>query len=68
MKLHIDKERCKSCEYCVYYCPKKVLSIDKKEFTKTGYNPVQLIESEVKKCNLCGTCYTVCPDYVFEIK
>jgi len=66
MKLHIDKERCKSCEYCIYFCPKKVLQIDKKQFTQTGYNPVILVDE--KKCSLCGICYTVCPDCVFEIK
>jgi len=66
MKLYIDVERCKACELCIFYCPKKVLKLDSEKFNKSGYNPVKLTDE--KNCNLCGICYTVCPDCVFEIR
>ena len=61
----IDKEKCKDCGLCIYYCPKKCLS-KSKSFNKFGYNPAELMT--VEKCNSCGTCYIVCPDCAITIE
>lgn len=31
---------------------------------RKGYNTMEIDE---EKCTKCGSCYTVCPDYVYEI-
>jgi len=64
-KLVIYEERCKNCLYCVINCPRKALSVDKKSMNTKGYPPVQVDNSS---CILCGVCFSVCPDYAFEIK
>ncbi|UQZ89972.1 oxidoreductase [Deltaproteobacteria bacterium Smac51] len=56
-------ERCKGCHYCLSACKKGALSVS--EFTnKKGH---KAIEANAEKCVACGSCFTVCPDYVFEL-
>ena len=62
--LCIEKERCKSCEFCIIECPKNALRISD-NLNSDGHNYVEVIE---ENCNCCGLCYVVCPDGVFEIK
>jgi len=63
-KITINKELCKGCELCVFYCPKKCLKLAD-EFNSAGHHPVILIKPE--DCIYCGVCYIMCPDYVFSI-
>ncbi len=56
-------DRCKGCLYCSITCPEEALSVSS-EVNEKGYN-VMVIDHD--KCTTCGTCYTVCPDYVYEI-
>lgn len=60
MVQHLD--RCKGCGFCVRECPKKALSFSE-EVNRKGY-AVAVIDTAL--CVACATCYTVCPDYVFE--
>ena len=62
--LHLEKERCKSCEFCVVECPQDAL-VTSENLNNGGYNYVDVNE---EKCNCCGLCYIVCPDGVFEIR
>ena len=62
-KLHINITRCKGCGFCIEACPKKALSFSGKINAK-GNDTVAVDE---ERCILCGSCYTMCPDYVFEI-
>ncbi|MEG2171750.1 MAG: 4Fe-4S binding protein [Desulfovibrionaceae bacterium] len=55
-------ERCKGCGFCIRECPQKALSFSE-EVNKKGYAVVAI---DTTLCVACGTCYTVCPDYVFE--
>lgn len=64
-ELIIHEERCKSCQYCIKHCPKKALRVSNDHVNEKGYATVQV---DLAACILCGMCFTVCPDYVFEIK
>lgn len=62
MKLYV--ERCKACKYCLLACRKDAISVSDLINSK-GF---QVIKVDEQKCNYCGSCYTFCPDYVFEIR
>ncbi|HHT70212.1 MAG TPA: 4Fe-4S binding protein [Firmicutes bacterium] len=59
----VKSEWCKGCYYCINACPKKAIS-KSGVMNKQGYEYVQVDED---KCISCGICFTVCPDFVFEI-
>lgn len=62
-KIVMSTERCKGCLLCVSVCPVKALS-PSGELGEKGYETVKVDEG---KCIQCGSCYRMCPDYVFEI-
>ena len=44
-------------------CPTKAISISD-HVNKKGYAEIQV---DQEKCVGCGSCYRMCPDYVFEV-
>ncbi|SHI42686.1 2-oxoglutarate ferredoxin oxidoreductase subunit delta [Dethiosulfatibacter aminovorans DSM 17477] len=62
-RLITNVESCKSCRYCEDNCPKDAIRVNG-EINSKGY-PTVVVDHE--KCIVCGICYNVCPDYVFEI-
>jgi 2-oxoglutarate ferredoxin oxidoreductase subunit delta len=54
----IKQERCKGCNICVSFCPKKVLKLD-------TLGKVQVIDGEA--CIACGQCELRCPDYAIYV-
>ena len=62
-KAYVESGRCKACELCMSYCPKKAISMTN-HLNAAGYKYVAVDE---EKCIGCGICYTVCPDMVFTI-
>lgn len=62
-KVILHVERCKGCLYCSIACPVQAISVSD-NVNRKGYNTMEIDE---EKCTKCGSCYTVCPDYVYEI-
>lgn len=59
-EIHIIKDRCKGCGFCVEFCPKKGLEISE-EFNTKGYHPPHVKNPDA--CIACGLCTILCPDF-----
>jgi 2-oxoglutarate ferredoxin oxidoreductase subunit delta len=59
-EIHIIKDRCKGCGFCVEYCPKDVLEMSE-EFNIKGYHPPRIKNEE--ECLYCQLCETICPEF-----
>jgi 2-oxoglutarate ferredoxin oxidoreductase subunit delta len=62
--IHIKKDRCKGCGFCVEYCPKDVLELSV-EFNVKGYHPPQVKNEE--DCVYCQLCETICPEFAIFV-
>lgn len=56
-KVEIIPELCKSCGYCIRFCPQKVLDYGKK-VNSHGYAYVEPVNQE---CIGCCSCARMCP-------
>lgn len=63
-KIEVLAERCKSCGYCVKFCPKGILAIGKKANSK-GYEYVECTDPEA--CIGCAICGRMCPDGAIDV-
>ena len=62
--IHINKDRCKGCGFCVEYCPRDVLELSV-EFNVKGYHPPQVKNEE--DCVYCQLCETICPEFAIFV-
>ena len=62
--IHINKDRCKGCGFCVEYCPRDVLELSE-EFNIKGYHPPRIIKED--ECCYCQLCETICPEFAIFI-
>ena len=63
-KLVINANFCKSCGYCVMFCPKKILKIGE-EINANGYPYV--CQTEPEQCIGCAICCSMCPEGAIEL-
>lgn len=63
-EIHIIKDRCKGCGFCVEFCPKKVLELSK-EFNIKGYHPPYVQNPE--ECRECHLCEIICPEFAIYV-
>ncbi|MGB9740706.1 MAG: 4Fe-4S dicluster domain-containing protein [Candidatus Bathyarchaeia archaeon] len=63
-EIHIIKDQCKGCGYCIQYCPKKVLE-ESNEINARGVHPPRVVDES--KCILCSFCTSVCPDFAIFV-
>ncbi|QYR64067.1 4Fe-4S dicluster domain-containing protein [Fusobacterium animalis] len=62
-KIEIISERCKSCGYCIKFCPKNVIAMGKNVNSK-GYEYVEVINENCIGCAICGR---ICPDGAIDV-
>jgi 2-oxoglutarate ferredoxin oxidoreductase subunit delta len=58
--VHVDRERCKGCAFCIEFCPTHALALDT-GFNAKGYHPPVLARPD--DCNGCDLCGLYCPDF-----
>jgi 2-oxoglutarate ferredoxin oxidoreductase subunit delta len=63
-EIHIIKERCKGCGFCVEYCPRDVLELST-EFNTKGYHSPQVVKEDA--CVHCGLCEMLCPEFAIFV-
>lgn len=55
-------ERCKGCEICIHFCPKKVLQVSEVTNAK-GYHVPEVAPGKETACVHCQFCTLVCPEF-----
>jgi len=59
-EIHIIRDRCKGCGFCVEYCPRDVLELSG-DFNVKGYHPPYVKDGD--SCAYCRLCEMICPDF-----
>jgi len=57
-------DRCKSCGWCIEYCPKGNIRFGEAMNAK-GKHPAEMIDEDA--CTGCGQCALVCPDICISV-
>ena len=63
-QVHILRDQCKGCGYCVEFCPRHVLG-SSSSFNKKGYHPPQVDHPD--ECTACRLCQLMCPDFAIFV-
>ena len=61
-QVNIIPERCKGCQICIQFCPRKVLQISS-EINSKGYHYPDVIPGKEADCVHCEFCTLVCPEF-----
>ncbi len=59
-EVHINKNHCKGCAFCVEYCPRDVLAMSE-EYNSKGYHPPVVTKPD--QCIYCKLCEAICPEF-----
>jgi 2-oxoglutarate ferredoxin oxidoreductase subunit delta len=63
-EIHLAKDQCKGCGYCIEFCPKKVLE-ESDEINARGVHPPRIVDES--QCMVCHFCTAVCPDFAIFV-
>ncbi len=61
----INEDRCHGCGYCVQFCPRECLEMDRGKIGPLGCNLPVVVKAE--QCNTCGICARMCPHWAVEV-
>jgi len=64
-EIHLLKDQCKGCGYCIEYCPRKVLE-ESEEINARGVRPPKVVDNS--KCIICSFCTAICPDFAIFVE
>lgn len=64
-KVLFNRDKCKGCELCVSFCPKKIISMDSGCVNAKGYHPAGI--ENMNECIGCASCAMMCPDCCISI-
>ena len=64
VEVHLIRDECKGCGYCIEFCPKKVLE-ESNEINARGVRPPRIVDET--KCVNCSFCSIVCPDFAIFV-
>ena len=62
--IHLIKDRCKGCEFCIEFCPAGILKLSD-EFNSKGYHTPRVIDEDA--CYGCRLCELICPEFAIYI-
>jgi 2-oxoglutarate ferredoxin oxidoreductase subunit delta len=60
-RVHVIKERCKECNFCIAFCPTDVLVYSEDRNFK-GYRYPEVAPGKESACILCQFCDMICPE------
>jgi formate hydrogenlyase subunit 6/NADH:ubiquinone oxidoreductase subunit I len=60
-RVHVISERCKQCNFCINYCPTKVLEYSE-EINAKGYHFPIVSKGKETECVHCRFCDLICPE------
>jgi len=60
-RVHVIVERCKECNFCITYCPTKVL-VYSEDTNARGYRYPKVAVGKESACVLCRFCDMICPE------
>jgi 2-oxoglutarate ferredoxin oxidoreductase subunit delta len=60
-RVHVISERCKECNFCINYCPTKVLEYSG-EINAKGYHFPIVSKGKETACVHCRFCDLICPE------
>ena len=60
----INAMMCKSCGYCIKFCPKHILEMGKERSDRGFFNPVNI---DKDSCTSCAICALMCPEGAIEV-
>jgi 2-oxoglutarate ferredoxin oxidoreductase subunit delta len=63
-KVYVIEERCKGCNFCIEFCPKKVLE-ESERFNSKGYHPPEVANPD--ECVDCQLCELICPEFAIYV-
>ena len=61
-QVYLIPERCKGCQLCIEFCPKKILTESDHINTK-GYHIPEIIPGKERECVNCEFCTMICPEF-----
>ena len=64
-EININETLCKGCALCVDFCSRGCITLPKGNLNSRGLPLVEFTHPD--KCNACGICGWMCPDYAIEV-